>query len=373
MRGNWQMENKPIALIKGIACMIVFFGHFWDCFYWYCDLEKSRAGIVGAVTGIPFYFFICGGFMVWVFCILSGYFSYRKKIEKFSLLFRVILKRYIRFFIPVLISNIIIMLGAILSIFPTEEAAIILNNSHMPQYVPELHMILKSIKLQSSNGALWMISRLFVGNCMIYICVYLRGVIKNRYVRIIGFICLYISASIDLVILSTLTGVILGVILDKPVFTINKKICMAIVIGSIFWTGGVNSYILRHLPATVWKFQVRQFPAIIVAVFLCVSVIYILENKDSILNNRIVRFLAKNSFAVFIVHIPVIYSFSLSCWIWMDSISRYEVRFLLTFIFTVVACLCLADFYSKTIGRISDRCVKKLGDKIDYCIGRGNT
>jgi len=360
------MRNKQIALIKGIACMIVFGGHFWDCFYWYSDIDKSSSSIVREITEFPFYFFICGGFMVYIFCILSGYLLYHKEIEKISSLVIAIIKRYVRFLIPVLISNIIIFCGGVFKIFPVEKAAVVLRNDHMPHFMPDLYMILKSLKLESSNGALWMISRLFIGNCILYVCSYLKKIIKNKYIKTIGFLCIYISMSFDLIILATLTGIILGILLDGVAMRISKKICLLVISGSIIWIGGANSYILKYLPA-----MVGDFSAIVIAVVLCASLIYVLENREKILNNAIICFLGSNSFAIFVLHIPIIYSFSVKCWMSFEKILNYDERFILTFLLTVLACSGLACLYSKTIGKMSDSWINVLGNKIEESIKIG--
>jgi peptidoglycan/LPS O-acetylase OafA/YrhL len=351
-------RNKSIDIIKGIACIIVFMAHYFDCFYWYSGLDKSNAGIINLVRYTPFYFAVCGGFMVSIFCLLSGYFAYEKKIDNFNELIKAIFKRYIFFLLHVMISNLVIYVGARLNVFPVEDAMEVLDNSKMPMFVAEIHTLSQSFLLSSSNGALWMIRALFLGNSVIYIYKYVCTRF-NKIMRVSLFLILYVTFYYDEIIWITLTGVLFGYIMKKAKSILSFKRAVVLSACCVLWIGGINSYIIGHLPRLVRVFVGGKVQSAGTALILCIALVVLFDNSKRIINSKLSKYLIENCFSVYLIHIPIIYSFSISIWLLLGNAFEYEFKFIFVLVLTAMVVFVFSKIYTVTIGRICNKIIKK--------------
>lgn len=98
------MPNKRIAWIDGLkffASLGILLGHFHCAFYNLCEIKPdlNRAIAVG-LNGI-LHFATNGTYLMYIFCVLSGYLASRKKVDSLKELVSVLGIRYLRFVISV--------------------------------------------------------------------------------------------------------------------------------------------------------------------------------------------------------------------------------------------------------------------------------
>ena len=105
-------RERWIDNLKLLACMAVFWGHFYSSFYGQL-LDKSFLKrtdniiifIIRHVMNIVFN----GGWWVFIFCIISGWLAWKKNIPTGKDLLKALFHRYLRFAIPVLIANLFVV------------------------------------------------------------------------------------------------------------------------------------------------------------------------------------------------------------------------------------------------------------------------
>lgn len=348
-----------LNILKGYACFIVFLAHFFDCFYWYSGLEcKESTIIVSKIGEFPFYFFICGGFMVNVFCVLSGFFATNKKISSIKELIVIIVKRYMRFFLPILISNIILFVISKLNMVPYE----VLKNDLLSSSLDACRMdnynfLYHSILLESQNGALWMIKPLFIGNVLIYIYQYMKDKLNNKYIKLIVFFLLYVGCFLGNDIMwMTINGFIF-----KYVISLYKKennfIDIVLVVSTIAWVSGLKIPILYRIPEILKWILNDKTLSVFWAIVLCVA-------ARSLKQTKISNYLAKNSFSIFVLHIPIIYTIGLISFHYCFEIFSYEVAFGLTLGISTIILIFIAKIYTLTIDKYCNKLIAKVWSKI---------
>ncbi|MCQ2532685.1 MAG: acyltransferase [Saccharofermentans sp.] len=94
-----------IDLLKGIACICIFWGHFNYVLYSKVDAGDACGQIIIFVNSIVRWF-LNGPMMVSLFCVISGYFI-SWKIDSIRNVIKYCIKRYLRLTIPVFIISVI--------------------------------------------------------------------------------------------------------------------------------------------------------------------------------------------------------------------------------------------------------------------------
>lgn len=98
--------------VKLIACIAVFCGHFYSAFYGQLSEPVSVTELdsfIGYTVSHIAHICFSGDWWVFVFCIISGQLAWKKKIESFQALLKALIRRYIRFVLPVLAANIFVV------------------------------------------------------------------------------------------------------------------------------------------------------------------------------------------------------------------------------------------------------------------------
>ena len=172
--------------LKLIACVAVFWGHFYSSFYgqlqnpsFLSRLDNVFIFVTQKVLNILFN----GGWWVFVFCIISGCLAWQKEIESFSELIKTLIHRYIRFVIPVFFANaFVFFIGRTIGFHAFEVGSVINNQWLAANYsnAPQAgHVLLSALLLTNEFiGPLWVLKYIFIGTCVIYCLKYLLCVFK---------------------------------------------------------------------------------------------------------------------------------------------------------------------------------------------------
>ena len=178
---NTKGRQLWIDNIKLIACVAVFWRHFYSSFYgqlkdtsWLNDSDICVVFVMQHILNILFN----GGWWVFVFCLISGWLAWRKNINTIEDLAKALLHRYIRFVLPVLIANcFVVVIGKTIGFHAFEVGTTIGNEWLAGNYTstPQANHILKSALLLNNEyvGPLWVLLYIFVGTCAIYCLKYL--------------------------------------------------------------------------------------------------------------------------------------------------------------------------------------------------------
>lgn len=361
-------KEKAFSLLKGIACLIVFTGHFYDCFYSYNLAERDFFQWISWGRADVVRIFTYGWYMDYIFCILSGYFSCLKQIGSFRELMFSIMKRYLRLMTFVLIGNLI--LGALYwgGVTPKDADAIALANEHMPYFRFTWSIFWGSFYFKTINGAMWIVRSLFIGNISIYVFCFL----KNRYRRsrnlwsvlfIVGFIYVIYKGYSDVdqeMMAVTLMGVFLRYLITKGDRWLKKIDRAMWIVGSmIIYVSVCYDHTISALISRIIKISFDYRIILICStLWSCLVFKYFINVGDH--KNVIYRFLTENSVSIWVLHIPLIYTIGVRFYITYMEVIRCDIRFIATFLLTLFGLILTAPLYSHTIDRVCTAGIDKM-------------
>lgn len=351
--------------LKWIACFMVFFSHFYGFFYGKCDVKPRLHSALAAFLDSSYNIFINGNFWMCMFCVISGYFAYKKEIKSFGELLIALVNRYLRFFLPFLCVNFLALLLARTIGFQNGVYSTILPNAWVGEYynftaTPWI-ALRASIKLSAElDCPLWMIYPLFVGTCFLYVCKYLQTKIKPVYVNggMIGvLVVIWVLPSLRekyLYSIVTALGCFLAIIWDKKWFAFRRPWIHAIALALVFiMIGGLQSKLLIYLgqwisipegSLNVWN-----------GIYALIMLITIANASgiQKVLEAPIIRKGKNLSFALYVLHWLVLSAISLPLYgKLMDVGWNVTAVFGINFILTTVLLILVSVLYYETVERL---------------------
>lgn len=342
--------------LKGLACILVFVNHFLMSFF---PASYLGGDTVSHITGgldtyyatSPFSFITNGNFWVCVFFILSAYILSLKifrnsdsdnALESISNSF---IKRYFRLSFPVFCICVLILIFTRLGWFFNGAAAAITGSGLMlgryehPLSLYELiSCSFAKIWFQSDetfSNSFWMLSTLFLGGFMSCILSIMAGKRRRRMLFLYGFFAL-ILLHLDSLYLSFVLGTSLAyitarydAILERIRQSVLWRIIAALCLFTGLFLGGYPSGVvpeniyryLNHLPSTLTPYKIYH----IIGAFLLVLAVLCLPLIQRALSLRPMLFLGDISFAVYLLNLPLIFSFSSGMLLW---IIRYTDQYI---------------------------------------------
>lgn len=343
--------------LKGICCLLIFIHHFICAFYLAAafgegytihtkyDLLMSRSFIS---------VFVNGNFLVYVFCTISGFVianSFMRSKNKDLL--KTTLKRYLRLGIPVFIIGLIVWLMSNFNLFFNKDAAamsgsLVWLGAYYVDKVSLFNVIISSFLKTPFfsdtyiSNALWMYRNFLVGSLIIYfLCLLFKE--KDKKYNFLVIIPLLSCIVVESFLSSFIVGYLFAYLVNNYEFeTIKYKplISLILIIAGLFF-GGYSS---GGTPASYYKifnFSSYFFPHFLGALLL-IPGIYFSNTIQNLLSNKLFLWLGKLSFSVYLVHIPLIYSYSSYFFLRLIGNNRYNFDCLIVFIGT----LCLLLLFS---------------------------
>jgi peptidoglycan/LPS O-acetylase OafA/YrhL len=380
------MKKKRIKWIDGLklfACCFVFFSHFQGFFYSSCNVDLGYSKVLKLFLDSPVNFLKNGNYWMCVFCIISGFFACKKKVESAKNLVYSLFSRYIRFVIPLFLANIMAYIISGTIGFYTQKYGEIFQNDWIKQYydfkITFWIVIRATLKMTSElDSPLWMLKPLFLGTCVIYVLKYLLSKMNAFLVNglvIVGYSCIfcffpqihenYLYAWI------TCLGCFLHVILDKEYVKINNK---AIITGGFFacflspWliNGVLVSEIQKHV--MVAPYVVNYLNAIM---GLCLLIF--VENSGGIkkfLESETLMKLNGLSFGIYLFHWLLISSFSLVIYEALIYYFNINIVFLIDFALTLGVVGALAFAFHSIIENNIGKCQNRIKEYIVTIVKR---
>lgn len=362
--------------LKGICCILIFVHHFICAFYTafvfglnypaHTNFDKLISESVISV-------FINGNFLVFIFCTISGFViarSFMKKGKKQDLL-KVTLKRYLRLCIPVLLLGMIVWLLSSFKLFFHLEAAPLTGSSIWLGAYYLVKLSLKDILISALfktpfygdsyiSNALWMYGNFLLGSIVIYfLClVFDKKKKRDSLFLIVPLMACLINESF---IACFISGYWLNFLVDDlKIDKIKWKPLLAFIL--IFVGLFLGGYPFGVMPDNYYhylKFSNCFLPHFLAAVFL-ISGLYLAPFWQKFLSNKLFLWLGKLSFAIYLVHIPLIYSYSSYLFLRLIGNNRYNWDCLIVFIGT----LCLLLLFSYLFYLLEAKVYKVVSQKI---------
>jgi len=314
--------NSNLSIVKLIASFIVCSSHILDYLLW---RNPSSPKELGTFFNMPFiwYFFWSGGIQVYLFCMISGYFSW-KKIRSFNECLRRILKRYINFFIMILINN------ALFVLIRTLSSDISVSNIGSES----VKMIVDSLLLNSYNGAFWMIRYMFVGNCFAYLLSYVYECDRKSFPACL-LVILPVSYILNWTILVTLSGILLYEIVHLEKWKMSMHVSISVIL--------LTMYLIQHsFPIEEINIAYNFLLSFILCFMLCNIDMKIYEQFD----RKISGFVQMCSTSMFCVHMIVVNFFTIPFYSYISMKSDPYVSVLVTYMSSLLISCILALCYN---------------------------
>ena len=360
--------------LKGIGALMVYFCHFVFAFYYgaYSLLPESchtASQIEISIGKSPLNLFYSGNGAVCLFLVFSGFvlcLSYfagrdRKRLGAGAW------KRYFRLMPMILAANILIYVLMRLGLYRNAETAVLTKseawfagfNQFAPDFLKMLYESLIGCFLQGSNdynGVLWTIPYLFWGALVVYLAAYLVG--ENRLRYIVYAVMILVSLTTDIYF----TAVFLGFAVSDFFCTQKKgmelwKKYRALPILSFVLGLYLLSYpsIGSDMTGTIYGILPPAYTVIYHvagAVGLLAGVLG-LGSLQRFFGAKPFRFLGDVSYSLYLLHFPVIATFS--CWFFLglhESLG-YHLTAGLDFLCTTVLVLLLSSLSRRYLEPVS--------------------
>lgn len=342
------MRIKYLDGIKGLAALGVFLGHYRLLFnppQWFTD-------------NIPWV--MNAGFAVALFLIISGFsawLSVKRKLESKEKVGHMVINRYLRFAIPFGIVFALLYLLYFTGVFDIHAEAGRLSGSHelesafwpvgISGFVKAL--VLSPVGADFWDAPLWMMKYVFLGT---YIALLLQLGMDGKSRRmqmLILFVAFVFFCIWDVFYLGVMYGLVLGFFYSIRANELSIRVKILL--------GGVNLalMVITHycLPAGA---EVINFTA---ALFLILG-IYCIPLLQRILELRILQYLGKISFGVYLLHWPILCSLTSLTYVKTQAWEATD-SFLFTFTLTVVAVLVASHLFWKLVEtRLSNYIINRI-------------
>lgn len=351
--------------IKLIACLAVFWGHFYNSFYGQLQDQSfltSADKFLIFLSLHVFNFMFNGSWWVLVFCIISGWLAWKKEIDSIYKLAKTLLHRYLRFVIPVLAANIFVIIISKTIGFHSAEVGKALNNVWLAsnyENAPQAAHVLKSALLMSNEfvGPLWVLPYIFIGTCALYCWKYLAGKLHlSNTAACLGILAgwpafYYASYKFGtswFYAVVVVEGALLN-LADRKEEKEDGHIDLTAIAGLVIIAAAMNYWSLDNL----WGF-------ITAWLFLWFS---LQSNKwQRILESgRLINRLGNLSFTVYLMHCPILYSISMLIFKALtDRRLSYSATAIINLAVSTIIVISFSELYYRLIQKRIDSLIVKI-------------
>lgn len=184
--------------LKFILCMMIFWTHYTNALWLNIGIPFTLHPAMNILFRYPLSFFYDSGIALYGFFLISGFLAAGKKISGPGELLTAVLNRYLRFLVPFFFCNLFCMVLYYLGAFKTIAFFQTLQNPWLASYydhAPSLFELIRSTLFLEGdlNGPLWMMKYLFWGTVVIYVYRYLETLVSPVLLRPAYILLLLIS------------------------------------------------------------------------------------------------------------------------------------------------------------------------------------
>lgn len=354
--------------LKGLACFFIFIIHFNIAFS-FCEPTVVKNVIkftpLNAVIGE-------NSVLVYLFCLLSGYVICRNEITTLKQLLLKIVYRYIRLVLPIFVAYLVVYLMGGIWGFPVTRVSGFVEEYELANYYQNA-LTLKTlfyepfIKIWFSASSvitpLWMIRYVLYGSVLVYLYQYLCSKWKKGNV---GLAVLFI---VIITVLDMRTWLTLVLFLGAMLYKLKE-------VGRLSIRSGLSLVLILFVMVMTWcgheggyQLVTRfvQLPDILnwnghwIAVYMVIFV-WAVCNHDGIqrfFSAKGFQKLGKISFAVFLLHFPLICSFTMYLYFVMAEHMGKNSLYFLLFVITTAVLILLAWLFERYVEQGINRMLKK--------------
>lgn len=353
---------KYIDSIKGIACIFVFLGHFYYGFYSHASDVSIFAGI--KLIHSVFRFLFNGTFCVALFSFISGFFT--EQIKTGKAFFCAVVKRYFRISFPLLfLCLLIVAVGRTVTYSDSLYMAERLQNSWL-YCVGRAELTLGSaIKAaffdilfrgdSSFATQLWMLRPMFIGQLLLFFYYYVDY--KNYKLNaVMKFLILLFS----FVWSYPCFAVICGGMYRKHSIWFSAKISSVTAVCILLFVGITGHLRLYNYLPVIAGVDIPKNMQVIFAMLTIVSINQI-KKIQKVLEKKILLFLGRLSFQIYLLHTLIIAAISCRLFMVMEKVS-YSYAYFIVSIITVFSVLIFSVLWLYTVEPL---CKKMVNGVID--------
>lgn len=357
-----KQRDIGLAVLKGVACLIVFFEHFMECFMIYDLADQPNYRLANIVYFLPLKIFTFGRVANFTFCLLSGYFASGKSIDSIKELIRCIACRYIRLVLILLGGTLLLGICFWLGITPVASDAVAMLNDNLPMFRTDFSVIISAFAFRSLNFAMWIVKYIFFGNVCVYVCSYILQKFRESKKWIIS---VYLVLTALLIVLDhgsygfeMVILTMLGVPLYLLVSVKDQKMRLA---GRCIWIAVLAlAYCITSVDLTIEC----RYLSYIGAVLFILGFKYLFAGIN---RNLIVRYLSDYPIAVWTVHPVVIYTICLKYF--NGSSLQCDYKLGIAFVIALGGVFVLSLLYKRTFEKVCDKIYASVSTMIGRILG----
>lgn len=365
--------------VKGLACLLIFLHHFSVGFYpasYFGETQTVHSAFDLAFSQSPFSFFCNGNFLVHIFCLLSGFvitYSFSGDMRKLS---NSVFKRYFYLSLSVLSVSLLVLILYKLNLFSNMSAAQITGSSNWLGVYYNSPLTLKNA-IQTSfidvwfygnaefNTVFWMLTYILRGSAITYL---INIALQDKKEGALVFVLVFVTIYYHLKSLNAVfcCGIILAKLYKKYAHKtgwIASTIGMILILIGCFF-GGYPTGIQPTNIYTRFGFTDYYSPHFIGAV-LTVAGIMLCKPVVRLLSTKVFIFLGNISFPVYLLHIPITFTFGTSFFLLLYKENvNYHWGSILTFIATLVLVIGISYLYHATVEKAITKLLKTLSNRL---------
>ena len=390
LQSNVSSKIIPLESMRGIAAFMVFLFHFMLGFMPQRHGQEPATAIPGGnLMETPLFFLINGHAAVTFFFVLSGFvlsYSYFRKSSNQGLVGSII-KRWPRLFPIALISTIFSWLLIQYGLYSYTETAQITNSQWMARFAHAggdfINSSFSDAFMQgffltffrgdeNLNTSLWTMHYEFIGSLLVFALIPILNGLKGKLALIVFLIMMLAAFFVSVYMCAFIMGCFLSYnrcqINDyNSILPVNKFVLvlsLMFVVAAFGYSdpgNGFYSFMQFSDPGTMRAIR------ILIHCIASVVLIEIILNYGAIyelFNSSIGRFLGRCSFALYVIHVPLIFSFS--CYVFLTLLDHigYRLSVATTFVLSTLLLFLvswLLTLVDERWCRFVNQNVKKLG------------
>ncbi|WP_019457736.1 acyltransferase family protein [Acinetobacter sp. GG2] len=343
--------------IRGLACIAVVFSHLFGTFYPqlhnFYESALPKFQLAETIYNSPFTFLYSGTGAVFVFFVLSGYVLTLSSLKttdykkRFSVS---ITKRYPRLAIPALFSCLLMYLVLQVNVDVSNIAEAMQKMKIQPNFFDAVYngtIGAFATGDQRYNRALWTMRIELIGSFIIYIACLLqyKPALRHLFLLIIAVVSTKIPEQIQLGFYSFIIGHYFYFFRNK----VPEIISIGIFVLGLYFCGAHNTSTSYTLFSKILGEKTYEYLNFLGGILIVLAV---LKSKiiDKILDKKPLIWLGKVSFAIYLIHISIIYIICVPIFnLLMNNGFSFVFSSLLSSLITFIAILFFSNYYSKYV------------------------
>lgn len=365
--------------LRGICAIIVVMNHFIVGFfpvaYFGVGTYHLKYNIEQVLAQSPLSFWYAGNFVVCIFCTISAYIIATKFFENEQSVVRTATNRYFRLVLPTFCISLIAFLFMKIHFFKNIETAVLTGSpwlSDFYNFKPDIKDLLRGSfydivfdGYDRYNTVFWMIPILFNVTFLTIFTLKIWGRIRKRYL-VYGVLILLLFKQGHIYELTFIAGIICADLKVNFKEQLNKYVkerySLILIIIGVY----LGAYPTGMVPTNAWYSWMNPGQKCsviwhILGSFLFMFGILNLKIAMKLLSNKILLWLGKISFPIFLIHIIVICSFSCS---FFNILYQYSNNYLMSFIVmwssSMGLIILVSYLFNISIDKYTNHLVKKI-------------